>query len=281
MKKQIYLSFLILLGLVTSCGGGNTKPKEIEPTSTEFSSGELARYIEVENEASELTYSEVKGAIGTQYIRLNVPVKMVKDGFKDIDPRDISFTKLFAIAVVDLIDENGSKVQDLNLKSDDYLKLKKLLTQEEGATEVLVFEGEFHNHEDAPKWFEAAVGYTPTLTADIQVENSSDSSSIEVVEEITSVEADDDPDDSYSTISSTSDEDFDEFLAAYEKYIDKYIALMKKAKDGDYSAMADAASLMSDAQEYGEKLQKISGSLTPTQLAKFQKLQQKLISAAQ
>lgn len=71
------------------------------------------------------------------------------------------------------------------------------------------------------------------------------------------------------------------FLGAYEKYIDKYIALMKKAKDGDYSAMADAATLMSDAQDYGEKLQKMSGSLTPTQLAKFQKLQQKLLKAAQ
>lgn len=79
---------------------------------------------------------------------------------------------------------------------------------------------------------------------------------------------------------STSDGDFNEFLASYEKYIDNYIALMKKAKDGDYSAMSDAASMMSDAQEYGEKLQKISGNLTPAQISKFQKLQQKLLSAA-
>ena len=94
-------------------------------------------------------------------------------------------------------------------------------------------------------------------------------------------DSDEDSDNSYSSSSSTSDEDFDEFLAAYEKYIDKYIALVKKAKDGDTSAMTDAASMMSEAQEYGEKLEKISGDLTPAQLAKFQKLQQKLLKAAQ
>lgn len=281
MKNLIYLSSVSLLVLLAACGGESTTPKKIEPTTTEFRSGELARYIEVESEASELTYSEVEGAIGTQYIRLNVPVKMVKDGFKDVDPRDISFTSLLAVAIVDLIDENGSKVQDLDLKSDDCLKLKKLLTQEKGATEVLVFEGTFHNSEDAPKWFEAAISYTPTLTANIEVDNPSDDSDTEVVEEITMEESDEDSNDSYSSSSSSSDENFDEFLAAYEKYIDKYIALMKKAKNGDYSAMSDAASLMSEAQEYGEKLQKLSGNLTPAQLAKFQKLQQKLISAAQ
>lgn len=78
----------------------------------------------------------------------------------------------------------------------------------------------------------------------------------------------------------SSDEDFDEFLKSYENYVDKYIALMKKAKNGDATAIAEAASLYSDAQEYAEKLQKISGNLTASQLAKFQKLQQKLISAA-
>lgn len=275
MKNLIYLCSLMLLVFATSCGGGSTKPKEIEPSTTEFSSGELASYIEVQSEASELTYSEVKGAIGTQYIRLNVPVKLVKDGFKDVDPRDISFTSLFSVAIVELIDESGSKVRDLDLKSDDYLKLKKLLTQEEGATEVLVFEGEFHNSDDAPKWFEATVGYTPTLTADIQIDNSSDSSNAEAVEEVASVETVDS-----DSQSSSSDSDFDEFLAAYEDYIDKYIALMKKAKDGDVSAMADAGSLMASAQEYGEKLQKMSGDLTPAQIAKFQKLQQKLLKAA-
>lgn len=94
--------------------------------------------------------------------------------------------------------------------------------------------------------------------------------------EIASVEADEI--DTPST--STSDTDFDEFLTAYENYIDKYIAIMQKVKNGDYSAMSEATTLMKDAQEYGEKLQKMSGNLTPAQLAKFQKLQQKLISAA-
>lgn len=43
----------------------------------------------------------------------------------------------------------------------------------------------------------------------------------------------------YSSFSSspTSDEDFDAFWAASEKYIGKFIAMMKKAKTGVCSAM--------------------------------------------
>lgn len=288
MKKIKLLCGILLIGLLSSCGGGNkTSSKEIEPTTTEFRSGELAKYIEVVDEASELSYAEVDGAVGTQYIRLKVTLKMLKDGFKDVDPRDLAFTSLLSVACVDLVDANGSRVQDLSIKDDDILKLKKLLTKEAGATEVIVFEGEFHNSEDAPKWFEETVKFTPTLTADVEVRNSEASTSTDTEEETStddnSIETPASTTTSVSTSSSSSsssDENFDEFLAAYEKYINSYIALMKKANDGDVTAVAEAASMMAEAQEYSDKLQKLSGDLTPAQLAKFQKLQQKLLNAA-
>lgn len=268
---------LVTLMLILASCGSNTKPKTIEPRSEEFESGELAKFIEVVSEPSELTFYEVDGAIKTQYIQLNVPVRMVKDGIKDVDPYDISFISLLSVATVDLLDENGLKVQDLRIKSDDMFKLKKLLTQDEGDTEVLVFEGQFHNSDYAPKWFESTVGYTPGLTADIKIKSTTTSTSStdndEAEEENDNIASDE----TESNLS--SDKEFDEFLASYEKFIDKYVALMKKANDGDFDAISEALNLQEDAEEYEKKLEKIKGNLTMDQVVKFQKLQQKLLKA--
>ena len=58
-------------------------------------------------------------------------------------------------------------IQDLSVKLEDMLKLKKLLKGKEGDTETVTFEGEFHNSDDAPKWFESAAGFTPNLTGEV------------------------------------------------------------------------------------------------------------------
>lgn len=170
MKKIYFIFSAFLLAMMTSCSSG---PKEITPTSTEFTSGELAKYIEVEDQPSELTFTEKDGAIPTQYISLKVTLKMIKDGIKNVDARDISFTRLLSVACIKLVDENGVEIQDLSIKSEDMLKLQKLLTGSEGDTEEIVFEGEFHNSDDAPKWFEQACKFTPYLTADISVNGAS------------------------------------------------------------------------------------------------------------
>lgn len=170
MKKIYFIFSAFLLAMMTSCSTG---PKEITPTSAEFTSGELAKYIEVEDQPSELTFTEKDGAIPTQYISLKVTLKMIKDGIKNVDARDISFTRLLSVACIKLVDENGVEIQDLSIKSEDMLKLQKLLTGSEGDTEEIVFEGEFHNSDDAPKWFEQACKFTPYLTADISVNGAS------------------------------------------------------------------------------------------------------------
>lgn len=169
----MYFIFTALFAaMLVSCSSG-VGPKEITPTSTDFTSGELAKFIEVVDQPSELTYAEKDGAIGTQYIRLKVTLKMTKDGFKNVDARDIHFTSLWTVAIINLVDENGTTIQDLSVKSEDMLKLQKLLTGSEGDSEEIVFEGEYHNSDDAPKWFEQASQFTPYLTGDISVEGAS------------------------------------------------------------------------------------------------------------
>lgn len=174
MKYFYFIITALFMAMLASCSSG-VGSKEIIPTSTEFTSGELAKYIEVVDQPSELTFAEKDGAIATQYIRLKVTLRMTKDGFKNVDARDIDFTSLLSVAIINLVDENGTYVQDLSIKSEDMLKLKKLLTGSEGDTEEIVFEGEYHNHDDAPKWFEQASQFTPYLTGDISVESGSSS----------------------------------------------------------------------------------------------------------
>lgn len=172
MKNFYFIFPAFLLAMMTSCSFG-VGPKEITPTCTEFTFGELAKYIEVVDQPSELTFAEVDGAIATQYICLKVTLQMTKDGIKNVDARDIHFTRLLSVALINLVSENGTKITDLSIKSEDMLKLKKLLTGSKGDTEEIVFEGKYHNHDDAPKWFEQACQFTPYLTGDISVEGSS------------------------------------------------------------------------------------------------------------
>ena len=70
-----------------------------------------------------------------------------------------------------------------------------------------------------------------------------------------SVSSDDSSDDNESiSSSSTSSADWDSMLDSYEQYVNKYIALLKKASNGDMTAMAEYAGLMQKAQELSDFL---------------------------
>ena len=90
-------------------------------------------------------------------------------------------------------------------------------------------------------------------------------------------------DDEYeSGSSSTSDSnDWDALLDSYERYVDKYISCMKKAANGDMSALSEYPSLLEEAQEYSEKLQNAQGEMTSAQWNRYLKITNKLANAAQ
>jgi len=173
MKKIYFIFSALLLAMITSCSSG-VGPKEITPTCTEFTSGELAKYIEVVDQPSELT-------IVDRYIRLKVKLQMTKDGFKNVDARDINFGGQLSsehIAAIQLVDENGTTVgstfdQSLFIRYVDILKVQKLLTGSKGDTVEVVFEEEYSNHDYATEYFEQASQFTPIYTNDISVERSS------------------------------------------------------------------------------------------------------------
>ena len=72
---------------------------------------------------------------------------------------------------------------------------------------------------------------------------------------------------------------WDKFLIEYEKYVDEYVALLKKANNGDISAMASAMSLLQKAQSLTEKLEAAEGEMTPKQLLKYEQISMKMLNA--
>lgn len=294
MKNFSYL-YTILMVLLASCSSG-VGPKEITPTSTEFTSGELAKYIEVVDQPSKLTFAEQDGFIATQYIQLKVPLRMSKDGFKNVDAHDINFTGLLSVAIINLVDENGIDVQDLSIKDEDLLKLKKLLTGSEGDTEEIVFEGEYHNPDDAPEWFKQAKQFTPYLTGDVSVGSSSEIGLIDaptevsdvedVMEQVSTVMEDvveimEDVEEGTNNSISSGSEDWDSLLDTYESYVDKYISYMKKAANGDMSALSEYPALMEKAQELSEKIENAKDDMSSSQLKRYMEITMKMTNAVQ
>lgn len=80
---------------------------------------------------------------------------------------------------------------------------------------------------------------------------------------------------------SSNGEDWDALLDSYEEYVDMYISLLKKASAGDLSAVSEYTSYMSKAQEVSQKMADATSKLSPAQLSRFNKINQKMLQAAQ
>lgn len=71
-------------------------------------------------------------------------------------------------------------------------------------------------------------------------------------------------------------EDWDALLDSYEDFVDEYIALMKKAQQGDMSAVSEYGTYMEKAQELGDKMSKAQGQMSAAQWARYSKILQKM-----
>lgn len=103
----------------------------------------------------------------------------------------------------------------------------------------------------------------------------------ETTDDYTADAADSDEDyDDDGDSSSASSSEVDDMLNQYEKFVDKYISLVKKAAKGDVSAMADYASYMESAEELSDKLDKCAGSMNAAQTKRYMEITTKMTGAA-
>ena len=181
-KINVFFTLAIILIALSACSSGGTKKKEIRPTSTEFTSGELARYVEFVDEACDLSYSEKDGAIPSQTMRLKTKMRKIKDGYENVDYHDISFTSLLSVAIVKVVDEAGATITDLDVSSEGKNDLKKLIVGKVGEEAEVIFETTLYNSENALTWYNDIDAFSPYLSGDIYIEEPASSISTSDVE---------------------------------------------------------------------------------------------------
>lgn len=273
MKKINFIITALFLAMLTSCSSGHDT-KEISPTTTEFAEGELAKYIEVVDKPYELTYDEKLGD-REKGICMKVTLRLKKDGFKNVELSDIEVYGDFLS--VELIDKNGMSVGSLCANNEH---LQRLLKGSKGDTQEIffkAFETGFWSVDDVLEVFKKSSQFTPKRLCNYRIRSS------EATEEASKDSPSLDLNSTSSldiNTSSSSSEDWDQFLASYERFVNKYIALYKKAQAGDMSALTEYTSLLQEAQEVAEKIEGNKSSLTPSQWARYEKITMKMATAA-
>ncbi|MGH1519394.1 hypothetical protein [Chryseobacterium sp. JK1] len=88
--------------------------------------------------------------------------------------------------------------------------------------------------------------------------------------------------DDYNIQSSTNN-NYDKMLDDYEKYVDQYLVVYKKAMNGDQSAMIEYPALLSKAQELEKSMQSADrgGDLSVQQLKRMNDINFKMLGAMQ
>ena len=260
MKTFKYLTIAIVAICLASCGGKNSSGSDnsfdvtVDNTTID---GKLSQYFSLEDK----TYKYQKGIIDEVTVEL-----------KCIEPLP---ENLKAYIGVEVLDENGTVISAGKADYDSFNDYEVLRQ----ATPGQVVTVKIINCESLGENTPAKIRLSSIVEEE---EEPSGSSSSSESSDDSSVSSDDssDEDESISS-SSTGSADWDSMLDSYEQYVNKYIALLKKASNGDMTAMAEYAGLMQKAQELSDKMENAQGDMSASQWARYMKITKKMTKAAQ
>lgn len=269
MKKKLFNLFAICIcavAFLASCGGPKDATKELEISNAEVL-GDSADVVSIVDG----TYTLV-GVVPTDITQtLSIKIKLHLE--RPIQDKDLHISGWN----LEILDKNGTSLLDnLTLKDGEDSKLLKFVTEgKEGEEKEFTFQYDIANGDLYKKIMNDAanIDLKDVSFYKEQTYDSSESSEVaddEVADSDTDVESDD-----------ISNSNVDELLKTYSEYVDKYIKFMKKAANGDLSAMTEYASLLKKAQELDEKLKEVKGDMTTAQMNKFLEIQKKMLSAMQ
>lgn len=269
MKKKLFNLFAICIcavAFLASCGGPKDATKELEISNAEVL-GDSADVVSIVDG----TYTLV-GVVPTDITQtLSIKIKLHLE--RPIQDKDLHISGWN----LEILDKNGTSLLDnLTLKDGEDSKLLKFVTEgKEGEEKEFTFQYDIANGDLYKKIMNDAanIDLKDVSFYKEQTYDSNESSEVaddEVADSDTDVESDD-----------ISNSNVDELLKTYSEYVDKYIKFMKKAANGDLSAMTEYASLLKKAQEFDEKLKEVKGDMTTAQMNKFLEIQKKMLSAMQ
>ena len=279
MKVLKYLSFAVLLLCLASCGKGDENSVTLK-VETEL--GPLADYIKVTDQEVVVKMSDEKedGAdckVITSSLALEV-IKSVASNYSFhfdavvLDKDHVEIGTLPSFDVESIYDSDNGDLSDVLLAGS----LRAQMKDSDKVAEITP-----EDQEELNKIFkEGAYIVIKPIDPDAKYEEyKGKSSNAEVVESSDDTIAEDE--DIAVSSSSSSSQDWDAMLDSYEEYVDNYISLLKKAANGDRSAMAEYPALMKKAQEFGNEMKNAQGSMSASQLARYTKISTKMLKAAQ
>lgn len=280
MKKvmTIFGALIFASTILTSCGGGNKSedkislpdpPRDIKYSGVTLIDGPLSGYVEVVpgEYVLELEKNEDKFLLG-----YNGTMKVKFKFLKSLDVKaGTGYNNYGPSLLGKALDEQGAPLEfELDISADkDLATYLKRGSGEEWLTLHISGQGLCENAEEAAKQLDKykkgkKIRFNSEIVEEkFDSESSSSSSS-----------------NSESSEVSSSSDDCDEFLAGYEKFMDKYIDVLKKYKANptDASIMSDYTSLMTEATEWSTKTADCAAD--PKFAAKFVAIQTKIANAA-
>ena len=273
MKVLKYLSLAALSMCFASCSEDNSVTLKVE---TEL--GGLSEFVKAKDQEVVVNMSVEKDEDGVErkVITSSLALEVTKSVASDYS---YSFE-------VEVLDENHTKIASLpyyyiedtyDSDNDDYehiLNAGTIRAQMKRSAKVSEM-----TPDDQEEWKkivkEGAYILIKPLNSAKYVEYKAKSSNTEAdasSDDTTTVDGD---------LADSSSEDWDAMLDSYEEYVDKYIALLKKASAGDMTALTEYPALLSKAQEFGDKMESAKGSMSASQVARYTKITAKMLKVAQ
>ena len=272
---------LVSLLSFTSCNNAKDGKVELDVTNAEVV-GDNNDIVSIEDGNYTLV-GTVKGDMG-QELYIQVKVRLKNPVKKSAE--EISFVT--GNVNLEIIDENDMSMIKLPLKENE--EFKKFITEgKEDDTKEFKFSYVMNDKDQYAQIMKEAKSVKLVDLSLYNYENTdmiADEGSASYDEDIdnssdidNSDDNDETSDDDSSFDETSEDNNLDELLDKYEEYYDTYISLMKKAKNGDMSAVVEYGKYLKKSQELSKKIEQAKGDLTTSQLARFQKIQMKLMKA--
>ena len=266
MKKSIL--FMMSLAMIVAFSSCSNKEKEVSESSAP-----------VEEEVVELKpvdqTAELSGHVGPGNVSMTLNVK------GDLVEGEYSYNKYGKpLKLQGKLEEDGHlELHEVNKDGKPTGHFDGYFDKDSG------YSGEFVNFKGSHYSFDLTIdnitdnagdgdgrGFLATLPADSPARNSVNTS--------TSENYSDDYDNSDFS-ENTGDSSIDDLLDTYEKYVDDYIKFIKKAANGDMTAIAEYTRLYKDANEYAQKLEDVKGEMSTAQINRMNRINNKMLEAAQ
>lgn len=295
MKKLFVLSMSMCMLLLASCGGSDDAANK-ETTNKETTNKETVKGQDVNLTPSKL---EIEGplkayftVVDKKYIAKNeadtwTPTNMIaielertatpfEFDYKNYEPvgtwgQGVLGNYGIGIKVYDatnniIVTKNANDSWSC-YSSDDLSALKDLGEGESAVVRWKVYD-DFAKLDDPNCTF--------VITSSLEENDPADYSDDEEDDDYYSDDEEEDEDEYYASSSSS---DWDDVLDEYEDYVDDYIAVLKKANNGDMTAFSEMGDLLEDAQELADELKDAKGDLTSAQLSRYTKILNKMTNA--